>query len=36
MQRDELMDATAPRPASPVVAAGDEAAGVPMATTSPS
>jgi hypothetical protein len=33
MKPDESMDATAWRPASPVVAAGDEAVGVRMATT---
>jgi hypothetical protein len=35
MQHDEMMDATPRRPASPVVAAGDEAAGERMATTFP-
>jgi hypothetical protein len=33
MQLDEMMDATPTGSASPVVAAGDEAAGVRMATT---
>jgi hypothetical protein len=32
MQHDEMMDATAGRPALPVVAAGSEAASEPVAT----
>jgi hypothetical protein len=35
MQLDEMMDAMPAGSASPVVAAGDEAAGVRMATTFP-